>query len=268
MAPAPSTAWRWPAASPRTCDRTKAFTLFATHYFELTELSARHQHAVNVHVGATESGSNIVFLHEIQPGPASRSYGIHVARLAGVPGPVLNHARHTLAALEQRAGEGETQVDLFAEPPDAEGPMVSPAEAALAELQPDTLSPREALDALYQAQAAGTGLGRAGHRPQARLTYSAGGTAGFYSLAVRSNLVLAAICWPSDRPSMSRYRCTDRAMSPDLFLRLWGTPRLVRRSRPTTPLSAHFFRSFRPAACCLSFRRSVGRSAPTNCPSG
>ncbi|GKT15387.1 DNA mismatch repair protein MutS [Acidovorax sp. SUPP2522] len=131
-------------------DRTKAFTLFATHYFELTELSARHQHAVNVHVGATESGSNIVFLHEIQPGPASRSYGIHVARLAGVPAPVLNHARHTLAALEQRAGEGETQVDLFAEPPEAEGPLVSPAEAALAELQPDTLSPREALDALYQ----------------------------------------------------------------------------------------------------------------------
>jgi len=131
-------------------DRTKAFTLFATHYFELTELSARHQHAVNVHVGATESGSNIVFLHEIQPGPASRSYGIHVARLAGVPGPVLNHARHTLAALEQRANEGETQVDLFAEPPDADGPLVSPVEAALADLQPDTLSPREALDALYQ----------------------------------------------------------------------------------------------------------------------
>ncbi len=131
-------------------DRTRAFTLFATHYFELTELAARHAHAVNVHVGATESGSDIVFLHEIQPGPASRSYGIHVARLAGVPAPVLNHARHALSALEERANEGETQVDLFAPPPESEAPGTSPVEAALQDIHPDALSPREALDALYQ----------------------------------------------------------------------------------------------------------------------
>ena len=131
-------------------DRTRAFTLFATHYFELTELSARHQHAMNVHVGATETGSSIAFLHEIQPGPASRSYGIHVAKLAGVPTPVLNHARHTLASLEERAGEGQAQVDLFAPPPEAPGAGPSPLEAALEALQPDALSPREALDALYQ----------------------------------------------------------------------------------------------------------------------
>ncbi|WP_343592797.1 DNA mismatch repair protein MutS [Paracidovorax wautersii] len=131
-------------------DRTRAFTLFATHYFELTELSARHQHAMNVHVGATETGSSIAFLHEIQPGPASRSYGIHVAKLAGVPGPVLNHARHTLAALEERAGEGHAQVDLFAPPPEDPGAGVSAVEAALEAIHPDALSPREALDALYQ----------------------------------------------------------------------------------------------------------------------
>ena len=66
-------------------DKTQAFTLFATHYFELTEFPAKHHAAVNVHVSAAESGADIVFLHEIQPGPASRSYGIQVARLAGMP---------------------------------------------------------------------------------------------------------------------------------------------------------------------------------------
>ena len=82
-------------------DKTQAFTLFATHYFELTEFPAKHHAAVNVHVSAVESGADIVFLHEIQPGPASRSYGIQVARLAGMPAGVVNHARHALG----RAGE-------------------------------------------------------------------------------------------------------------------------------------------------------------------
>ena len=131
-------------------DKTKAFTLFATHYFELTELPAKARHAVNMHVSAAESGSDIVFLHEIQSGPASRSYGIQVAKLAGMPAPVLHHARHTLTALEERADEGELQVDLFAPPPEPELAAASPVEAALAAIQPDQLSPREALDALYQ----------------------------------------------------------------------------------------------------------------------
>jgi len=131
-------------------DKTKAFTLFATHYFELTELPAKARHAVNMHVSAAESGSDIVFLHEIQPGPASRSYGIQVAKLAGMPAPVLLHARHTLAALEERADEGELQVDLFAPPPAPEVTAPSPVEATLATINPDQLSPREALDALYQ----------------------------------------------------------------------------------------------------------------------
>jgi DNA mismatch repair protein MutS len=130
-------------------DRTQAYTLFATHYFELTEFPARHHAAVNVHVSAVESGSDIVFLHEIQPGPASRSYGIQVARLAGMPAAVVNHARHALAALEEQQTRAREQVDLFAPPPEPIQQGPTPAEAALAALEPDTMSPREALDALY-----------------------------------------------------------------------------------------------------------------------
>ena len=130
-------------------DKTQAFTLFATHYFELTEFPAKHHAAVNVHVSAVESGSDIVFLHEIQPGPASRSYGIQVARLAGMPAAVVNHARHALAALETQQTLSREQVDLFAPPPAAEAPAHSAVEAAIANLNPDAMSPREALDALY-----------------------------------------------------------------------------------------------------------------------
>ena len=136
-------------------DRTRAFTLFATHYFELTELAARHAQAVNMHVGAVESGTDIVFLHELQPGPASRSHGIQVARLAGVPAPVLHHARQVLSALEERAGRDNPQADLFAAPLEPEPPAATAAapdavRQLLGELDPDRLSPREALDALYQ----------------------------------------------------------------------------------------------------------------------
>jgi DNA mismatch repair protein MutS len=131
-------------------DKTQAFTLFATHYFELTEFPAKHHCAVNVHVGATESGTDIVFLHEIQPGPASRSYGIQVARLAGMPTGVVNHARHALAALEKHQVESREQVDLFAPPPAAEAQAPGQLEAAVAALDPDTLTPRDALDALYK----------------------------------------------------------------------------------------------------------------------
>lgn len=131
-------------------DKTQAFTLFATHYFELTEFPAKHHAAMNVHVGAAESGADIVFLHEIQPGPASRSYGIQVARLAGMPTGVVNHARHALAALEKQQEASREQVDLFAPPPASAAAGPSPVEAALAALDPDALSPREALEALYR----------------------------------------------------------------------------------------------------------------------
>ena len=131
-------------------DKTQAFTLFATHYFELTEFPANHRAAVNVHVSAAESGASIVFLHEIQPGPASRSYGIQVARLAGMPSAVLSHARHALASLEAGADASKVQVDLFAPPPLQDDVGPSPLQAKLAEIDPDKLSPRDALDALYQ----------------------------------------------------------------------------------------------------------------------
>jgi DNA mismatch repair protein MutS len=93
-----------------------------------------------------------VFLHQIEPGPASRSYGIQVARLAGMPGGVLNQARHTLATLEAGASEAQQQVDLFAAPPETQATGPTPVEAALAQINPDALSPREALDALYALQ--------------------------------------------------------------------------------------------------------------------
>jgi len=135
-------------------DKCRAFTLFATHYFELTEFPAKHPQAVNMHVSAVESGDDIVFLHEIQPGPASRSYGVQVARLAGMPAPVVRQARAALEALEARATEGETQIDLFAPPPEpspaaAEG-LESPLLDALRDVDPDALSPREAHAMLYQ----------------------------------------------------------------------------------------------------------------------
>jgi DNA mismatch repair protein MutS len=134
-------------------DKTQAFALFATHYFELTEFPATHHAAMNVHVSAAEAGRDIVFLHAIEPGPASRSYGIQVARLAGMPAAVLNQARHTLDALEAQATASQRQVDLFAEPPPVEAPASSAVEAAVAALDPDAMSPREAMEALYQLKA-------------------------------------------------------------------------------------------------------------------
>ena len=150
-------------------DKNKAFTLFATHYFELTALPEKHPRAMNVHVGVAESGDDIVFLHELQPGPASRSYGVQVARLAGMPHALIRQARATLEALEAQQRHADDQIDLFAvsvasDPmldahdgltlaPSA-GDGLTPAEAEtltmLASIDPDTLTPREALDALYR----------------------------------------------------------------------------------------------------------------------
>ncbi len=131
-------------------DRNRSFTLFATHYFELTEFPVKHERAINLHVGAVENGHDIVFLHQLEPGPASRSYGVQVARLAGMPAPVLRQARAALEALEARAQAGAAQVDLFAPPPAAPVPEPSAVERALAAVNPDALSPREALEALYR----------------------------------------------------------------------------------------------------------------------
>jgi DNA mismatch repair protein MutS len=152
-------------------EKNRSFTLFATHYFELTDFPLRHERALNVHVGAVESGDEIAFLHEIEPGPASRSYGVQVARLAGMPPALLRHARAALEGLEAERVAKQPQIDLFApaavvtpapEPADATAiaehpgpppPTDSRLTAALTELDPDMLTPREALDALYRLKA-------------------------------------------------------------------------------------------------------------------
>lgn len=131
-------------------ERCRCHTLFATHYFELTEFPAHHPEAVNLHVGAAEHGDAIVFLHEVQAGPASRSYGVHVAQLAGMPAGVIRDARHRLARLEQARDAQRDQLDLFGLAP--EPPPPGPAEllrARLAALEPDALTPRDALALLY-----------------------------------------------------------------------------------------------------------------------
>jgi DNA mismatch repair protein MutS len=132
--------------------KAQAFTLFATHYFELTQFPADHHNAVNVHVSAIETGRDIAFLHSIEAGPASKSYGIQVAKLAGVPAQVVNHARAALQQLEAHQQATQSQVDLFATPMEAAtvSGAISAVELALNGINPDELSPREALDALYQ----------------------------------------------------------------------------------------------------------------------
>ncbi len=135
-------------------ERNRSFTLFATHYFELTAFPLKHERALNVHVSATENpgggGEGIVFLHEIEPGPASRSYGVQVARLAGMPASLVRQARSTLEALEAQQQAGDAQIDLFAPAAAAAEPARSDLADALADIDPDTLTPREALDALYR----------------------------------------------------------------------------------------------------------------------
>ena len=134
-------------------DKSRSFTLFATHYFELTEFPAKHAQALNCHVSAVESGDDIVFLHEIQPGPASRSYGVQVARLAGMPASLVRQARATLEALEAKAIAGNAQIDLFAAPPAPEVSLEaapSPLVEAMQDVDPDALSPREALELIYK----------------------------------------------------------------------------------------------------------------------
>ena len=133
-------------------DKTLALTLFATHYFELTEFPKEHHAALNVHVSAAESGHDIVFLHAIEPGPASRSYGIQVARLAGMPASVIHHARHALQTLQDQQQLQHSQIDLFSAPPPATDATAAPPsllEQELQQIDPDQITPREALAALY-----------------------------------------------------------------------------------------------------------------------
>ena len=135
---------------------TRAFTLFATHYFELTQLAQEFRQLANVHLDAKEHGADLVFLHAVEEGPASQSYGIQVARLAGVPSPVIAAARRRLRELEDAQVQAGPQGDLFAAA-QASAVAEHPALAQLHELDPDSLTPKAALDMLYALKAlAGT----------------------------------------------------------------------------------------------------------------
>jgi DNA mismatch repair protein MutS len=142
-------------------EHNQSYTLFATHYFELTEFPQQHERARNVHVSAAEGQRKgddaIVFLHAIEPGPASRSYGVQVARLAGMPASVLRQARATLESLEATRARDDAQIDLFAEAKPVPEAEPSEVERALARIDPDRLSPKEALDALYDLKRIQTG---------------------------------------------------------------------------------------------------------------
>jgi DNA mismatch repair protein MutS len=151
-----SLAW----ASAEHLANVKALTLFATHYFEMTALPEHRVGVANIHLTATEHGERIVFMHRIEAGAASQSYGLQVAQLAGVPPQVIRHARDKLVALEQRDNQENSQGasdeatpgvtspqqdDLFAQSP-------HPVIEALGNLQMDDISPRQALALLYEWQ--------------------------------------------------------------------------------------------------------------------
>ncbi len=135
----------------------RAFTLFATHYFELTALPEQIPLAANVHLDAVEHGDTIVFMHAVKEGPASQSYGLAVAALAGVPKKVVERARRRLVELENRSvrerSEQQPQLGLFSTPLAEPEPQADLLREALAAIEPDRLSPREALDTLYRLKA-------------------------------------------------------------------------------------------------------------------
>jgi DNA mismatch repair protein MutS len=139
-------------------DKVRARVLFATHFHELTELARRLDRVDNLTVRVTDWNGDIVFLHEILPGAADRSYGIQVAKLAGLPRAVVERAKHLLAELEaaDRLAHAErlaADLPLFAAPIRAPAAEPDPLAAAFEALDPDSLSPREALDALYRLKA-------------------------------------------------------------------------------------------------------------------
>ena len=146
-------------------DINRCRALFATHYHEMTELADRLDNAQNATVTVKEWEGEVIFLHEVRQGAADRSYGVQVARLAGLPQSVVNRARVVLDALEKGEREGGARqkaliddLPLFAVATSA--PAAKPAESSeletkLADIQPDELTPREALDLLYELKTLG-----------------------------------------------------------------------------------------------------------------
>jgi len=142
-----SLAW---ACAEHLANKICAFTLFATHYFELTDLENSHPHIKNVHLDAVEHEESIVFMHAVKDGAADRSYGLHVAALAGLPAKVIEFAHCCLIELETQhhaestKAEPAQQFALFSDNEPSE------VEQALANIEPDSLTPRQALDLIYQ----------------------------------------------------------------------------------------------------------------------
>ena len=140
----------------------RALTLFATHYFELTELSAQHKGLANVHLSAVEHHDDIVFLHQVKDGAASKSYGLQVAKLAGVPTAVIHQATLKLRQLENEREYGrapKAQDSWLESAPDSAEPSTSALTTeqqtllhTIQNTQPDQLTPRQALDLIYQWQ--------------------------------------------------------------------------------------------------------------------
>jgi DNA mismatch repair protein MutS len=133
-------------------EKNRCWTLFATHYFELTQLAQDYPICANVHLDAVEHNHGIVFLHALEDGPASQSYGVEVAALAGIPGSVVRDAKRRLRALENSKLAHGPQADLFASLPTEEEPVATshPVLGALEAMDPDAMSPREAMEALYE----------------------------------------------------------------------------------------------------------------------
>ncbi|MDO8261619.1 MAG: DNA mismatch repair protein MutS [Gallionella sp.] len=131
-------------------EKNRSYTLFATHYFELTRLAEEFAQLANVHLAAIEHQHSIVFLHSVNEGAASQSYGLQVAALAGVPNDVIRAAKKQLRKLEQNSAAQNPQGDLFDRKPEMPEPEEHPVLKSLRELQPDELSPKEALERLYQ----------------------------------------------------------------------------------------------------------------------
>jgi DNA mismatch repair protein MutS len=132
-------------------EKNKALSLFATHYFELTRLALENKDIANVHLDAVEHKDSVVFLHAVEEGPASQSYGLQVAGLAGVPKAVIRQASRYLQLLEEASVTRGNQSDLFSKTQQSEAePQVDPLRDELQKMNPDELSPREALELLYR----------------------------------------------------------------------------------------------------------------------
>jgi DNA mismatch repair protein MutS len=132
-------------------EKNGSLSLFATHYFELTRLALEYKEIANVHLDAVEHKDSVVFLHAVEEGPASQSYGLQVAGLAGVPRPVIRQAKKYLQLLEESSITRGNQADLFAKTLEPESePEADPLREEMAKINPEELSPREALELLYR----------------------------------------------------------------------------------------------------------------------